>query len=879
MRQLLLSVAVFGAAVTLALYFPEQKPQTSLNQKTATGARLALEFLSSARVYPNADIPKAGVAPAFERFTLQRNQKRFRKGGTQLDSWKAIGPHNIGGRTLMLALNPQNINTLYAGSASGGLWRSYSGGKGANAWHQVPTGFPVLGVSSIAIAPTDSNVIYIGTGEMYGNPDSFPGILGERLNRGSHGIGILKSIDAGRTWTKSLDWLYNQRRGVQMVRINPLRPETVWASTTLGTYRSYDAGASWEQVHSVVMGTDLVINNQDTSVVIAAYGGMDSAGKGVYRSDDSGATWVKASIPGDTQFRGKIRLAISESQPDIVFASIGWNNGSIFNRTDGSTLARSENAGQSWTVVSNQDYSRLQGWYSHDVAVHPENPNIVWTAGQIGQFYSSNGGLNLSSAQSFGLLNTHSETLESGLPTNHADFHHILFSRQNPDVIYFANDGGIFLSEDGGLTLRNCNRGYQTTQFYNGTSTAQTDSLFSIGGLQDNGSVAYEGELFWRRIGGGDGSWTAINQNNPNTIYFSWQFLNLITSNDRSRFHQQNITPVLNAQQTNFITPYILSPADNATLYAGADIVQKRTADLNAVWRFTNGGQPVGSTPPVAMAGSYQEVNTVYLTTSPAAHCADEENCTARGGVYKTTDGGNTWQEITQDLPDRFYTDIVVDPNNDDRVFVTLGGFASSHLFVSENSGESWQDIGSGLPDVPTWSVISDPEYPQQLFVGNDLGVCYSRDSGATWEPYMQGLGDAVVAMDLTISWSSRALRLATHGNGFYESKLPDPQSTGVAEQHQVPDDFILEQNYPNPFNPETNIRFFMETSEAAELSIFNTNGQRIRKLVSGNLEAGWHDEIWDGRDDSGVQVASGAYVYRLKVGGRVGAKKMTLLK
>lgn len=849
------------------------KPQTQPAELLKTsGARQALDYLTNARAYPAKSFPQSGIADAFAVMRKDLSKQNLLNSVQELDPWRAIGPHNIGGRTLAIAVNPQNPNTIYAGSASGGLWRSYTAGEGDNAWEYVSTGFPVLGVSSIAIAPDDSNVIYIGTGEVYGSPVTFPGITGDRTTRGSYGIGILKSTDGGRTWQKSLDWLFQQQRGVQMVRINPRRPATVWAATTEGTYRSYDSGLTWQSVHQVVMATDLEINPADTNTVFVGAGGMGSPGHGIYRTRDGGTTWQKANIPGVVTFRGKVRLAISQSSPNIVYASIGKSSGSLFtNEATGTWLAKTVDSGDSWSVVSSVDYSRIQGWYAHDVAVHPTNPDLVWTAGQpFSPYRSTSGGTFLSTAQSQGYFQGDAQNRARGLPDSWADFHHIVYDPTDPDIMYFANDGGVFRSTDGGRTVRNCSYGYQTTQFYNGTSSSYSDSLMTIGGLQDNNSAIYEGQVSWRRLYCCDGGWTAIHQSDNNVIYVSGQFLSIGKSNTRgiSGFQQLNL-PGLEARLTNFIAPYVLGP-DNLTMYAGSNIVFK-SVDGGTTWSKANGGQPLDTNPLIAMAISEQSIDVVYAATSPGD---------SRGRLFRTGNGGLSWSDITGDLPDRFPTDLAVDPTDDQVVYATLGGFGSSHVFRSINSGASWEDIGAGLPDVPTWAVIVDPDFPQQLFVGSDLGVYFSPDLGQTWQAHMAELPDAVIAMDLTIARANRVLRVATHGNGFYESRLPLGQPTSVTDDRvSLPRSFVLEQNYPNPFNLETRIKYYLQRRGEVELRIYNSLGQQVRIFADEIQSEGWHIATWDGRNGSGEIVSSGVYVYRLIAGGQSLERKMILLK
>ena len=354
-----------------------------------SGALKALNLWSRQRAYPNDFIPAVGHYAAFKL-----SKQKLNKSTTQITvpPWEAIGPHNMGGRTLALAFNPLNPNTIYAGSASGGLWRSYTGGVGAEAWEYVATGFPVLAVSSIAIAPDDSNTIYIGTGEVYNYQAAGTGAA-YRATRGTYGIGILKTTDGGLTWSPSLDWSYNQEHGVWAVKINPLNPNTVWAATTEGTYKSTDGGTTWSRVHDVIMATDLVINPIDTNVVIIGCGNFGSEGHGIYRTIDGGSTWTKPTVGLPATFNGKAMLSISKTMPQFVFASIG--NG--FSSYDGATwLCLSGDGGENWSTASTQDYSLWQGWFAHDVAVDPSDfVNVVavgidvWKSNSLGSDYQT----------------------------------------------------------------------------------------------------------------------------------------------------------------------------------------------------------------------------------------------------------------------------------------------------------------------------------------------------------------------------------------------------------------------------------------------------------------------------------------------------------
>ncbi|MCB0642694.1 MAG: hypothetical protein KDC44_13690, partial [Phaeodactylibacter sp.] len=249
------------------------------------GAALAMEEWAFVRSYPDGKIWSRNLAAAHAAQQVVLNTR-----GGGLDAhWEAIGPKNIGGRTLCLAFHPTDPNTMYAGSASGGLWKSTTQGVGYAAWEYVPTGHPVLGVPAIAINPENPDEMYIGTGEVYNYTAAMPGIA-DRLTRGSYGIGILKTIDGGATWSPSLDWSYGEMTGVADLLINPENPATVYAATTEGLYRSYNSGASWEQIKANVMAADIEMHPQDTSTLLVSFGNYLSPAnqKGVYRSQNGG---------------------------------------------------------------------------------------------------------------------------------------------------------------------------------------------------------------------------------------------------------------------------------------------------------------------------------------------------------------------------------------------------------------------------------------------------------------------------------------------------------------------------------------------------------------------------------------------------------------
>ncbi|MBK8706833.1 MAG: hypothetical protein IPN33_26825 [Saprospiraceae bacterium] len=225
-----------------------------------SGAGLAMEQWGLARSWPDGRIYARHLSVALAQRNLELD---FRTDDPQ---WEALGPKNIGGRSISLAFHPLDSNIIYVGTASGGLWRTTTAGIGVNAWERISTGYPVLGVGAIAINPNDPDEMYIGTGEVYNYTAAAPNVY-NRLTRGSYGIGILKTTDGGATWTKSLDWSLDELTGVWDLVINPQHPSTVWAATTRGLYRSYDAGQNWEIAHDLEMAMDIEMHPQDTTKI------------------------------------------------------------------------------------------------------------------------------------------------------------------------------------------------------------------------------------------------------------------------------------------------------------------------------------------------------------------------------------------------------------------------------------------------------------------------------------------------------------------------------------------------------------------------------------------------------------------------------------
>lgn len=765
----------------------QSKGNISTNQETEkteeevedfSGAGKSLDAWSLARSYPSEKV-KAN------KFTEshQIKQRLLSDNSSNRSDWEPLGPQNFAGRILTITVDPNNSNTLYAGAASGGLWKSID--DGAN-WNYLSTGMPVLGVSSIVINPDNSNEMYIGTGEVYGDfdPDDMDPnqSTGQgytiRYRRGTYGIGILKTTDSGLTWDYSLDWSQEEElKGVNCMKISSFNSDVLYAGTTDGLFHSTDGGTTWTNILNLPNVMSLAMHPTNEGTMLVGVGAFGSTGSAVYRSID-GVNFLPVGLP---DFTGKAMMDFSQSDPNIAFASIG-----NYDETVG--LFRSEDGGINWTLASDYDYAKYQGWYSHDVAINPSNPSTVLVGG-INVYRSTNEGQTLIPESDWLLWNLSAFPVvgPEQLPGDfiHADIHQIVYHPNIPNKIYVASDGGVFKSENDGLDFVSANSGLQTVQFYQKFSSSLSDPDFAMGGLQDNATAVYRGGLAWERKIGGDGFGTIIDPNDDRNVWGSLYYMRLFYSNDKAESFTSN-TGVLPgcggvdpACYSNFSAPICFAPSSpNQRLYGASNIVY--TIENGTTRTATNGGNPLdGNNPVNCLAASPTDHNLVFAGTAPLY--------TSPAKMFKSENGGDTWTEVSNGLPDRFPMEVMVDPCDNNVVYTVFGGYdLLSHIYKTEDGGSSWNSLGEDLPDVPTNTIFIDPENTQDIYVGNDIGVFVSTDAGNTWMTYSTGLPDACMVMSLSYTAATRKLRVATHGNGVYETDLLHEQDVFVAKTDQL---------------------------------------------------------------------------------------------
>ena len=828
--------------------FLRHKIEKELNEKPRNGfPDEAIKFYFEQRAYPSGKIPSNWREKALREIRENNLWEGLPK--TAKVEWTELGPNNIGGRVRSIVVSPANSSVVFAASVSGGVWKSTNGGE---SWFPLKDSMENLAVSSLAIDPKNPEILWAGTGEGFYNLDAL------------RGAGIFKTTDGGESWFL----LPSTQNNANFYYVNKLvydsTTSTLWAGTRKGLFKSTDGGATFR---SVITGqnkgnihcTDLEIAYSTPTKIFAAFGLFNQSV--IYRSTNAGNTWEQNYKIDGT---GRIELAVSPSNPNVVYASFMdlQSNGV-------GKMAKSTDGGENWatTIVPGPAYSGYdnyggkQAWYNNILAVKPSNPDFV-LAGGIDLWGSEDGG------QSWTQISNWYNV--SGYQYIHADLHAIAFDPNNENNVFVGCDGGIFKSTDGGFTWRGKNEGLAITQFYYGAVEPQRNVYY--GGTQDNGTLKSSGSLNWSAIMGGDGGATEVDFQNVNTVYMEYVRLTIFKSTDGGATFHKAMTgmPVGTGfwdgikDRTLFISPFVMDPNNPKILVAGTYRIWKTTngaASWTAISEdLTGDGTGSNGAKISALAIAPGNSNVIY------AGCSN-------GKAQVTTDNGNVWNDISSGLPNLYCTGISVLKNHPEVALFSFSGFyAGKKVYKTTDYGASWTNISGNLPNIPVNDVLLYPENENIAFAGTDLGVFVTLDGGTSWTKLDEKMPNVAV-FDLVYREHDNSLFAFTHGRGVFRADITNLTAVNSPVKN-LPEKLALSQNYPNPFNPNTHINFTLPTNGFVTLEIFNALGQKIETLVQQNLEAGNHTVEFNGRE-----LTSGTYIYRLTFGNHSLAKKMILLK
>ena len=655
--------------------------------------------------------------------------------------WRPLGPYYIphgqtygsggnnrpavAGRVSAIAVHPTNANHLLVGAAGGGVWQTTDGG--AN-WFARTDQQPSLAIGALAFTPSNPSIAYAGTGE---------GNFFARL-----GAGLLRSTDGGTTWSVLVGAPF-VGKGFYDLIVDPLNANHLLAATTGGLYESTNAGAAWTQrrapktwdlsMHPAVSG-----NPNSTKEVFGA------CADGLFLSINGGTAWAAVALPGGAAPYQRMAVAHAPSNGGIVwvFAVDAGGNARIWRRSAaGGAFAAVNTAGVA--------ISTNQAWYDWFLGVAPNNPALVY----LGEIHVLKGTL---AGSTLNLVNISSKASGDSI---HPDQHCITFGPTNPNDLIVGNDGGVYRSPDGGTSWKALNKGLSITEFEFLAQHPQFDAWL-LGGTQDNGTQRYEGEEVWYHVQDGDGGDCGANGSSPYTCYQTFFGLGMRRSTTGGGWGSFANLPVPVAGSALFYPP--MEVRGSVVVQAGQNVAI--SSDTGNTW--VSVALPAGK---VASALTIPSSTRIYAGT-------------VQGEIYRIDKSGASWSApVALALPRAgFVSDILVDPTNANVIWATYStAGAGGHVFRTTNGGTSWTNVSAGLPPIPVNSVEIDPANPNTAWIAADVGVYRTTNAGAAWAPFNNLLPNAL-AKDLLFHPTRRLLRCATQSRGVWEIPVDAPTMPDV---------------------------------------------------------------------------------------------------
>jgi photosystem II stability/assembly factor-like uncharacterized protein len=713
--------------------------------------------------------------------------------------WRNIGPYR-GGRSVCASGVPGDLQTYFMGTTGGGLWKTPDAGQH---WKNISDGFFKTGsVGAVAVSESDPNVVYVG--------------MGEHAPRGvmtSHGDGVYKSIDGGKTWNHiGLD----ATQHIARIVIHPKNPEIVYVAaqgalhaptSERGIYKSTNGGKSWNRVHFVNELTGCSELSMDMSNPAVLYATMwehqrkpwivisGGEGSGVFKSTDSGETWKKIH-EGLPEEKGKMAIAVSRSNPDKVYALIESDS-----QEEKGGLFVSVNGGKKWSRIS-EDHRLIQrAWYYTEVFVDPNDEHTVYVL-SAPALRSIDGG----------------KTWET-LSGTHGDYHDLWINPADSNNMVIANDGGAAISFNNAKTWSRQDN-MATAQFYR----VNVDNQFPYriyGGQQDNSSVVISSmepgssgitEKSWESSAGGESAFLAFDPDNPRFV-LGGSYLGTIEVLDTQSSASTNImsAPIQYLGRAardmkylyNWNAPIIWSQHEPNTFYHAAQMLL-RTTDMGQSWeeaspdltRNQDNKQGKGGGPYTIEAVGAENYGTIsYVTESP-----HEKGVIWTGSddglVHLTRDNGKNWSNVTpEDLDECLINAIEVSPHDSATAYIATTRYKFNDkrpaIFKTKDYGKSWSKITNGIPNGAFTRVVrEDDQLKDFLFAGTETGLYLSWNGGESWKPFQLNL-PATPILDLIVRHND--IVVATSGRSFWI--LDD---LGLIRQQQgLSEDFHLFQPEP----------------------------------------------------------------------------------
>jgi hypothetical protein len=739
--------------------------------------------------------------------------------GTVLDPTKEVP---VSGRVTAIVIDPSDptANTVYVGTAQGGLYRTLDGGA---TWTQLMDAAQSLAIGALALDPLDHTVLFVGTGEGNNSADSFFGVGLYIIHNATTTANMTGPFKADGTGNDVLTG-----RAITQILVNPADPNKILVSTgsgfsglsndvfnTLparGVYLSTNALAAAPTFARLNVPTaacpdpanlscnriisDMVMDPANPAkVLVNVVGATDG---GVWSSDTDPFTgtahWTQQLSLGTASSPVVGKFSVNRVGTTTTFALAASDSGPCPTSTGAAKpgTLRTSLDGVTWTpILGAGGFCGGQCVYDSPVALDPQNAKVIY----IGGNGDSAATASLSCGTAALAKTTDGSTFNRADTRLHPDSHVIAIAPGNSNIIYTGNDGGIFKSTDGGNTWASLNNStFSATQFQS-LALHPADANFMIGGTQDNGTELMNPAGAWTRADAGDGGYALIDQSSSDTTnvtmyhtYFNLSgasngiigFARVLSSANANEngwdflgcAAQQGVTAngISCSDNVLFYAPMALGPGAPNTLYFGTDHLYRsidRGTTMTPVSQAPFALDPkTGAPAPVSAIGiSPQDDNVrlVGLTT---------------GQVFATTSGANPMTEVTGPWGPHYVSRAVIDPTNANTAYVTLDGYGfASHVWKTTNltaAAPAWTAVSGSLPDVPVNAFLVDPVFPNTLYAGTDIGVFNSVDGGSTWVPYGSGL-PRVAVFDMAMNKLTRKIRVATHGRGIWEIAAVNP--------------------------------------------------------------------------------------------------------
>ncbi|MBL0273503.1 MAG: hypothetical protein IPQ06_10625 [Chitinophagaceae bacterium] len=763
---------------------------------------LFLALISGISVVLLPMFSKAQVTTGVQKLAAFKKQQQMLQQSPYKDlSWRLVGPDNKSGRCTDVVGVTGNADIIYAAFATGGLWKTTDGG---NTWNSLFDKEATLSIGNMALAPSDNNILYVGTGEANIFRSSLPG------------VGMYKSLDAG----KSFRHIGLENTGtISRVVVHPKNPNIVYVAASgnewsynkdRGVYLTMDGGKTWKNIltENEKSGCiDLVMDPADPNTLYASMWNrirrrwsdpVPENGDHIYKTTNGGKTWkiIDKGMP-DTKLTGRIGLAISHSNPNVLYAFVDDHTKKREPKpgeTDsyerqvqkvviGGAVYRSANKGETWEKMGEihdffKPFSGTYGWVFGQVRVDPKNENKVYVLG-VSMGKSEDGG---KTWEKFRPSDKTSEDI-------HGDNHAFWIDEEHPDRIILGNDGGVSTTMDGGKIWNNFFDKIPTTQFY--TVTYDMKTPFNVfGSIQDEGT--FSGNILntfgqpqdsafrsWDYAPGGEGTQIQVDPRNPNIVFSSTYYGRLMKSDmskpdsTRSKRIKMFSVGAIDSLRGEWLAGTLMSKFDHNVIYHGLQHLYKST-DGGENWKMIshdlsyNDKSKMGVYPYLIY---HQAITAIAEGDQPGIIYAGTDD----GRIWLTMNDGGNWKEITRGLPlNKHVAKISLSIFFPGRVYLALNDRRQDnhtpYLYISENYGTDWKLISGNLPASPANVIIEgdDGQVGLLLFCGTDMGIYMSKDLGKKWTPLNGNMPASVAVDDMFIHPRDRKLVIATYGRGVY---------------------------------------------------------------------------------------------------------------